>query len=214
MADTLETARRLMLRNQLQRRGITSPRVLAAMDRVPRERFVPTELLDDSYADRALAIDCGQTISQPYIVGLMTQALDLSGTESVLEIGTGSGYQTAILAELAGRVVSIERHEELSRHAARILSELGYQNITLKVGDGSQGCPELAPFDRIICTAAAGRLPEPLFEQLVDGGLLVIPLGVADGQSLQAIRKINGRPQAIELAGCRFVPLLSRWRGA
>jgi protein-L-isoaspartate(D-aspartate) O-methyltransferase len=208
MSDTLETARRVMLRNQLQRRGITSPRVLAAMDHVPRERFVPEESREDSYADRALAIDFGQTISQPFIVGLMTQALDLTGTELVLEVGTGSGYQTAILAELAGRVVSIERHAELSQHAAEILGELGYQNVLLQVGDGSKGCAELAPFDRIICTAAATQLPMPLFDQLVEGGVLVIPLGDADSQALQVIRKVNGRPLAVELSGCRFVPLI------
>lgn len=208
MSDSLETARRSMLRDQLQRRGITAPRVLAAMDRVPRERFVLPELQEDAYADRALALECGQTISQPFIVGLMTHALDLSGSESVLEIGTGSGYQTAILAELAGQVVSIERHAALATRAAQTLHALGYQNVTLRVGDGTQGCAEFAPYDRIICTAAAVQLPEPLFGQLVEGGVLVVPLGTTDAQTLQAIRKVNGQPQAIDLSACRFVPLI------
>jgi protein-L-isoaspartate(D-aspartate) O-methyltransferase len=138
----------------------------------------------------------------------MTQALELSGRESVLEIGTGSGYQTAVLAELAAKVVTIERHAELSAEAARVLGTLGYKNVTLVVGDGTLGWPADAPFDRIIVTAAAAKLPDPLFAQLREGGILVIPVGTADSQALVAVRKVEGQPQATELSGCRFVPLV------
>ncbi len=169
---------------------------------------MPIEFLADSYADRALPIDCEQTISQPYMVALMTQALELTGAESVLEIGTGSGYQTAVLAELAAHVTSVERHAELSAHAARILRSLGYTNITLVVGDGTLGWPAGAPYDRIIVTAAAAKLPAPLFAQVCEAGIMVIPLGDADAQVLAAVRKINGEPQLTELSGCRFVPLI------
>src|SRR6185312_8028099 len=144
-AARLQFAKRSMLRHDLKRRGIRDRRVLAAIERVPRERFVPAELEDEAYADRALAIDCGQTISQPYIVALMTDALALSGNEKVLEIGTGSGYQTAVLAELAARVVSIERHAELSEQAERRLTALGYRNLECVVGDGTLGWPKEAP---------------------------------------------------------------------
>jgi protein-L-isoaspartate(D-aspartate) O-methyltransferase len=197
-----------MVAEQLIDRDIASPEVLSAMGRVPRERFVPLEFLAETYADRALPIDCQQTISQPYIVALMTQALELSGRESVLEIGTGSGYQTAVLAERATKVVSIERHPELSVQAERVLWALGYRNVTLVVGDGTLGWPAEAPYDRIIVTAAAAKLPEALFAQLRETGILVIPLGGADSQSLVAVRKIDGQPQSTELSGCRFVPLI------
>ena len=204
----LEAAKKDMLSTQLRRRGIHDRNVLTAMARVPRERFLRADMRDEAYADRALQIDCGQTISQPYIVGLMTQALDLSPQHSVLEVGTGSGYQTAILAELAGEVVSIERHPELSIRAEALLSELGYKNITLLVSDGTLGCPERAPFDRIIVTAAASECPAALFEQLREGGILVIPLGGHDYQMLQAMHKVGGHPRSANLSACRFVPLL------
>ncbi|HEV2972776.1 MAG TPA: protein-L-isoaspartate(D-aspartate) O-methyltransferase [Pirellulales bacterium] len=206
--NSLSATRDRMVAKQLHDRGITSPAVLSAMGRVPRERFVPIEFLAESYADRALPIDCRQTISQPYIVAIMTQALELSGRESVLEIGTGSGYQTAILAELAAKVVSVERHAELSAEAGRVLSAIGYKNIQLIVGDGTLGWPAEAPYDRIIVTAAAAQLPQALFDQLREGGILVIPLGNAESQSLVAIGKVSGQPQATELSGCRFVPLV------
>lgn len=209
MADiNLEAAKQQMLRKQLQCRGIHDRRVLAAMAKVPRERFVAPESRNDAYADRALAIDCSQTISQPYIVGLMTQALELSGKEKVLEIGTGSGYQTAILAELAGEVVSVERHAELSGRAGDVLSELGCRNVTLLRGDGTLGCPDRSPFERIIVTAAAAEYPPALFEQIEESGILVIPLGGRDCQTLQAIRNVGGRPQPVSLSACRFVPLV------
>jgi protein-L-isoaspartate(D-aspartate) O-methyltransferase len=205
---SLSAARERMVAEQLVEREISSPEVLSAMGRVPRERFVPLEFLNETYSDRALPIDCQQTISQPYIVALMTEALELSGRESVLEIGTGSGYQTAVLAELAAKVVSIERHAELAAQAARVLNALGYRNIALVVGDGTVGWPADAPYDRIIVTAAAAKLPDALFAQLREGGILVIPLGSADSQALVAVRKVNGQPQATELSGCRFVPLI------
>jgi protein-L-isoaspartate(D-aspartate) O-methyltransferase len=215
MSDDFKLARQKMLVDQLERRGIQDARVLAAMGRVPRERFVPADEVAESYGDRALNIDCGQTISQPYIVALMTEALELTGRESVLEIGTGSGYQTAVLCELAGQVTSIERHAELSAAADGVLQSLGYTNYRLIVGDGTYGWPDAAPYDRIICTAAAQRMPPVLFDQLSEGAILVIPLGPAESQSLQAIRKINGEPQSRELSGCRFVPLVGseepRW---
>jgi len=197
-----------MLRRQLRARDIFDRRVLAAMARVPRERFVLPEMRSQAYADRALSIDCGQTISQPYIVGLMTQALELRGHERVLEVGTGSGYQTAVLAELVCEVVSVERHSDLSQKAARVLAGLGYRNIKLVVGDGSLGWPDEAPYDRIMVTAMAARCPPALFEQLVEDGILVIPLGGPGYQTLEAIRKVDGAPQAEVLSACRFVPLV------
>lgn len=208
LQHSLSAARARMVADQLAARDIASPAVLSAIGRVPRERFVPIEFLADSYADRALPIDCEQTISQPYMVALMTQALELTGAESVLEIGTGSGYQTAVLAELAANVTSVERHAQLSAHAARILRSLGYTNITLVVGDGTLGWPAGAPYDRIIVTAAAAKLPAPLFAQLRERGIMVIPLGDADAQVLVAVRKTDGEARLTELSGCRFVPLV------
>ena len=197
-----------MLSSDLLDRGIDDPRVLNAMARVPRERFVLPQSMAEAYADRALPIECGQTISQPYIVGLMTQALELTGREHVLEVGTGSGYQAAVLAELAHDVVTIERHAELSDQAAAALAEMGYANVKLLVGDGSQGWPPGAPYDRIIVTAAAERCPPALFEQLAEGGILVIPVGRDDGQMLERIRKRDGRAEIQHLSACRFVPLV------
>ncbi|MGD0653474.1 MAG: protein-L-isoaspartate(D-aspartate) O-methyltransferase [Thermoguttaceae bacterium] len=209
MSDAdLQTAKINMLRRQLSGRGIADDRVLAAMGKVPRERFVPPESLFEAYADRALSIDCGQTISQPYMVALMTEAMELSGTERVLEIGTGSGYQTAILAELAAEVVSIERHALLSQQAAKILQELGYRNVRLFVGDGSLGRPDQAPYDRIMVTAMAAQCPRALFDQLREGGLIIIPIGGHEHQVLHAIRKVSGAAKTTLLTGCRFVPLI------
>ncbi len=208
MNDDLQPARERMLRKHLLERGIGDARVLDAMRRVPRERFVPADLRGRAYADQALPVECGQTISQPYIVALMTQAMELSGTERVLEVGTGTGYQTAILAELAGEVVTIERHAELAERAGAILKELGYGNIQQQVGDGTLGCPKRAPFDAVMVTAAAARCPPALFAQLRHGGVLVIPIGDRNVQTLQAIRKIEGAPYAKALSGCRFVPLI------
>ena len=196
------------MQRELAEGGIRSPSVLEVMGRVPRERFVPEGVRHLAYADRALPIACEQTISQPYIVALMTEALHLKGGERVLEIGTGSGYQTAVLAELAGDVISIERHEPLSQEAARVLAELGYKNVQLIVGDGTLGWPEGAPYDRILVAAAAAHVPPALEEQLAEGGTLVIPVGPAQQQTLEAYRKVGGRLVAEPLSGCRFVPLV------
>lgn len=198
-----------MLTEHLRGRGIHDERVLTAMARVPRERFVESGEESEAYADAALSIACGQTISQPYIVGLMSEALELIGNERVLEIGTGSGYQTAILAELAGEVYSIERHAPLSRAAAERLSTLGYTNVLLRVGDGSLGWPEEAPFDRVIITAASRECPPALWEQLAEGGLLIGPFGDGESQTMTIIRKRHGLAVATRSIPCRFVPLVS-----
>jgi protein-L-isoaspartate(D-aspartate) O-methyltransferase len=203
-----EAAKQQMLERQLQRRGIADSRVLAAMKKLPRERFIAPKLQADAYSDNALPIDCEQTISQPYIVALMTQALELTGGEKVLEIGTGSGYQAGILAELVREVTTVERHERLSRQAESVLTALGYANIAFVVGDGTLGYQQSAPYDRIICTAMAAECPPKLFEQLNEGGILVIPLGNFGQQTLQAIRKTDGVPHAQSLSPCRFVPLI------
>ncbi len=210
----LKRDRDAMVARQLAARGITDPRVLAAMRRVPRERFVPDASRHLAYADSALPIDCGQTISQPYIVALMTQALELSGDERVLEVGTGCGYQTALLAELAADVYTIERHADLSRAARRRLESLGYRGIHYRVGDGTEGWPEEAPFDRIIVTAAAENLPPALWEQLEEGGIVVAPLGGQWSQRLVVLRKIRGEPIEEFLCACRFVPLVAESGGS
>jgi protein-L-isoaspartate(D-aspartate) O-methyltransferase len=202
-----DSARDAMLAT-LTEHGIRSPRVLAAMAHVPRERFVPGDLYHLAYADRALPIDCDQTISQPYIVALMSEALGLHGSERVLEIGTGSGYQTAVLAQLAAEVISVERHEPLSQSAREVLDALDVANVQLVVGDGTLGWPAGAPYDRILVAAAAAQVPQALIEQLVDGGTLVIPVGASHNQSLYAYHKQDGRVTAELLSGCRFVPLV------
>jgi protein-L-isoaspartate(D-aspartate) O-methyltransferase len=209
---SLPGARDEMLR-LLGERGIASRRVIEAFARVPRERFVPPQVESMAYADRALPIGCEQTISQPYIVALMTDALELSGGERVLEIGTGSGYQTAILAELAARVVTVERHAELSASAKRVLDEQGYKNIRFVVGDGTLGFAEEAPYDRILVAAAAASVPKALEEQLAEGGTLVIPIGSREGQVLEAHHKVGGRLYVEPLSGCRFVPLVGGEEG-
>ncbi len=203
-----EAARRRMVTTQLMARGISSPRVLEVMQTLPRELFMPEAWRTEAYADCAAPIDCGQTISQPYMVALMTEALQLEGTEKVLEIGTGSGYQTAVLSRLAREVVSIERHAELSRQAEKVLNQLGCSNVHLLVGDGTQGAPDHAPFDRIIVTAAAERIPPALLEQLADGGLMVLPLGADDHQLLQVLKKRGDQLDREVLTACRFVPLI------
>ena len=216
MSDAaLQREQEIMLRKHLRGRGIVDARTLDAMARIPRERFLDEASRAEAYADRAMAIDCGQTISQPFIVALMTQALALQGDEHVLEIGTGSGYQTAILTDLAGDVVSIERHEALSRQAAAVLAELGYANAKLIVGDGSLGWPRCAPYDRILVAAAAESPPQHLIDQLTAGGILVIPLGNREQQMLQAIRKVGNSIHAEPLSACRFVPLVGAegWPG-
>jgi protein-L-isoaspartate(D-aspartate) O-methyltransferase len=201
--------RERMVREQLEGRDITDARVLAAMRRVPRHEFVPRELMDAAYEDNALPLTQGQTISQPYIVAYMTQALDLRGTERVLEIGTGSGYQAAVLSELAPEVYTIEILPELQKQASAVLSKLGYKNIYFRVGDGYMGWPEQAPFDRIIVTAAPEEIPEPLVEQLKVGGRLVIPVGGMN-QELTVLEKGKSGITLRSTIGVRFVPMTGK----
>jgi len=189
---------------------ISDPDVLAAIERVPRHRFVPEHLQQRAYEDHPLPIGQGQTISQPYVVALMTQALELTPASKTLEIGTGSGYQTAILAELAGAVYTVEVRPELQARAKRILDDLGYANIHYRIGDGWLGWPEQAPFDAIIVTAAAPLWPPALIEQLAEGGRMVIPIGAEDwNQILWLVTKINGDLIKESLGAVRFVPLIT-----
>lgn len=199
---------RRALVEQLAARDIVDPRVLQAMAHTPRERFVSPENRDEAYDDRALPIDAGQTISQPYMVALMTQELLLQGNENVLEIGTGSGYQAAILAQLCRHVVTIERIEELSLKARKVLESLGYKNIEYIVGDGSLGWAEGAPYDRIVVTAGAPTMPQELYRQLAEGGRLVIPVGADSPLILQTIVKSRKGPIVSDVCECSFVPLI------
>jgi protein-L-isoaspartate(D-aspartate) O-methyltransferase len=201
--------RAAMVEQQLRARGIRDERVLATMRRVPREFFIPEGIAHEAYQDCALPIECGQTISQPVIVAMMSEALDLQGNERVLEIGTGSGYQAAVLAELAEEVFSIERHAGLAELAGKRLAHLGYKNVQLRVGDGSLGWPEAAPFDCIIVTSAAKECPPALWEQLAQGGTLVGPFGPSSEQTLFAMQKRAGQVGKRVLTACRFVPLVS-----
>jgi protein-L-isoaspartate(D-aspartate) O-methyltransferase len=193
---------------QIRDKGVRDARVLDAISRVPRSRFVPPEVRHQAGEDRAVGIGCDQTISQPFMVAVMTIELALTGTERVLEIGTGSGYQTAILARLAAEVYTIERHRMLSLRARGVLDGLGLTNIVYRIADGTLGWPESAPFDRAIITAAAPRVPTPIFDQLVEGGLLVLPLGDEQSQRLTVVRKVEGRAVLHEGIACRFVPLI------
>lgn len=202
--------RKRMVEEQLIPRGIKNPDVLKAFYKIERHRFIPGNLSNSAYADFPLPIGEDQTISQPYIVALMTECLDLSSEEKVLEIGTGSGYQTAILAELARETYSVERFATLAKRAQDILSELGYKNIKIKVGDGSLGWEEVAPFDRIIITAASPKIPIPLIDQLSDNGKLILPLGESFSQVLTLVEKKEGKLKAIDICGCVFVPLIGK----
>ncbi len=197
-----------MVTSQLRDRGIRDLRVLDAMARVPRHEFLAERLRAEAYEDHPLPIGEGQTVSQPYIVAVTLDALQLQPSDTVLEIGTGSGYQTALLAELTRQVYSMERHPALARHAEATLARLGYANVKVIVGDGSEGLPALAPFDAIAVSAAAPQIPASLFEQLREGGRMVIPVGPADVQELQLVLKQEGRPLVETLEGCRFVPLI------
>jgi protein-L-isoaspartate(D-aspartate) O-methyltransferase len=193
----------------LRRRGISDQTVLRAMDEVPREHFVVGELSDNAYADQALPIACGQTISQPYVVAFMTEQLDVEPRQRVLEIGTGSGYQAAILSRLAGEVVSVERYRTLADAARERLKTLGYANVAVIAGDGFAGVPDRAPFDRIIVTAAAEEVPAALVDQLDEGGKLVMPVGPRDGtQHIIKLTKTAGGLTRQTLIAVRFVPLL------
>lgn len=201
--------RRCMVESQLRARGIADPRVLSAMERVSRHEFAPERYRDQAYKDHPLPIGEGQTISQPYIVARMLETLTLAPTDRVLEVGTGSGYVTALLAELAAQVFSIERHPALAGAARDLLSRMGYANVKVVIGDGSQGFADAAPFDAIIVSAAAAEIPPALLEQLAEGGRMIIPVGTPDSQQLQFIRMVGGRPRISLHEFCRFVPLVA-----
>lgn len=208
--DVLAQQRELMLRAHLQGRGIRDPAVLAAMAAVPREAFVPPEMVAAAYADGPLPIGAGQTISQPYIVACMTEALELSADDRVLEIGTGSGYAAAVLSRIAATVHTVERLAELAESARERLHELGYTNIAVHVGDGTLGWPEQAPYDAIVVTAGAPHIPLALRDQLASGGRLVIPVGPTPYlQTLVRLRRLGAHDERIEeLCDVRFVPLI------
>ena len=192
----------------LARRGIRDQRVLAAVAAVPRELFVPAELAAEAYADQALPIGRGQTISQPFMVATIAAALELEGGERVLDVGTGSGYQAAILAELAAEVVSIERVPELAAEAGEALARAGYSNVEVRVGDGTLGVPDRAPFDGIAVAAAAPAVPAALYEQLAPGGRVVVPVGTRNDQWLHVVTRSADGPERRRTVPCRFVPLL------
>jgi protein-L-isoaspartate(D-aspartate) O-methyltransferase len=209
-SDRFALSRQKMVDVQLRARGIRDERVLAAMGKVPRHLFVGDEYQSSAYEDHPLLIGAGQTVSQPYIVAFMLEGLSFDGSETVLEIGTGSGYQTALLAELTRQVYSVERIESLATSAEATLQRLGYSNVNLIVGDGSRGLVEHAPFDAIVVSAAAPAIPQPLLEQLRPGGRMVIPVGPADAQELKLVRKQGERVVITNLEGCRFVPLIGQ----
>jgi len=209
--DEFEKARERMVDLQIVRRGIKDPRVITAMKKVPRHLFVSESLRSQAYEDHPLLIEEKQTISQPYIVALMTEALQLKGHEKVLEIGTGSGYQTAILAELADKVFTIERIPLLAEKARKRLEELGYKKIVYSIGDGSLGWPEEAPFDGILVSAAAPSIPQPLIDQLAMGGRLIIPVGDRLSQELVLVERVPEGIRKSFLGGVRFVDLIGKW---
>lgn len=207
-ADRFAVARHAMVVHQLRNRGIYDERVLRAMDTVPRHEFVPPYLQRDAYDDNPVPIGEGQTVSQPYIVAYMLEMLEISAENRALEIGTGTGYQAALLGQLAREVYSVERVPTLFIAAKKNLERLGYSNVTVTNGDGTRGLAEHAPYDRIIVAAAAPDVPAPLFEQLAEGGRMVIPVGPPDVQELLLVRKENGDAVTRRLEGCRFVPLV------
>ena len=212
--ETVDNARdesvdRMEFLLSLRRRGISDAAVLRAIDAVPREKFVLPEFSDAAYADQAMPIACGQTISQPYVVAYMTEQLEVKREHRVLEVGTGSGYQAAILSQLAGEVITVERYRTLAEAARKRFEKLGYQNITVVLGDGLAGVPAYAPYDRIIVTAAAESIPQPLVDELAEGGILVLPLGPHnDAQRLVKLTKTADGIEREDLIWVRFVPLL------
>ena len=200
-----------MVRGQLVPMGIRDKRVLDAMERVPRHMFVPDHMADRAYDDTPLPVGENQTISQPYMVALMTELLELEGREKVLEIGTGSGYQAAILAELAEKVYTVERIGKLSSAAAGVLAELGYSNVSFRVGDGSEGWEEHSPYDGIMVTAGAPEIPAALTRQLAEGGRMVIPVGDGGFQELIVLKNEGGQLKSRKGSGCVFVPLIGKY---
>jgi protein-L-isoaspartate(D-aspartate) O-methyltransferase len=206
--ERLAAARRGMVDSQLRARGISNPAVLRAMAKVPRHEFVADDLWARAYDDHPLPIGEGQTISQPLIVALMLEAVAPGPSDRVLEVGTGSGYLTALLAELSFHVYSIERHQALAGHAKTVLARLNVSNATIVVSDGSQGLPAQAPFDAIIVSAATAEVPPRLFEQLAEGGRMIIPVGPPEIQELVLVRKLEGKAVVSRREGCRFVPLI------
>jgi protein-L-isoaspartate(D-aspartate) O-methyltransferase len=202
-------SRQQMVESQLRARGISDPRVLEAMLKVPRHEFVPETLYDEAYEDHPVPIGDGQTISQPFVVALMLESLQVSPKDKVLEVGTGSGYATALLAELAAQVFSIERHPALADRARAVLKVLDYSNVRVVTGDGSLGLPHNAPFDAILVSAATLNVPGTLISQLREGGRMIIPVGTADSQQLQFVRMTNGQPVISIGEAVRFVPLIS-----
>jgi protein-L-isoaspartate(D-aspartate) O-methyltransferase len=207
-------AQRRQLLASLVGNGVSDQRVLSAIADIPREAFIDPFFYRMAYEDRALPIGMGQTISQPLMVAMMTQALQLTGSERVLEVGTGSGYQTAILSRLASYIYSIERYAELAYQAAFQLCQLGIQNVSIYISDGSLGWPKAAPYDRMVVTAAAPAIPRQLVEQLVMNGLLVIPVGSPERQELQVVQRVEDGMRVQSMGGCVFVPLVGEegWR--
>jgi protein-L-isoaspartate(D-aspartate) O-methyltransferase len=206
--DSFQAQRERMVRTQLADRGIRDVRVLGAMGDVPRHEFVAESLRQVAYEDHPLPIGADQTISQPYIVAIMLQHLALQPSDCILEVGTGSGYVTALLSMLCAEVYSVERHAELALAAESRLARLGYWNVKIRIGDGSRSWPEYAPYDAILVSAAASEIPPLLFAQLREGGRMMVPVGPASSQELQLIRKVGGRAETRRLEGCRFVPLV------
>ena len=204
----LDQRRELMVRTQLANRGIRDESVLAVMGAVPRHEFVPEYLRQDAYEDHPLPIGEEQTISQPYIVAAMLGHLALRPKDRVLEVGTGSGYVTALLSVLCAEVFSVERYPSLATSAETTLERLGYRNVKIRIGDGIEGWSEHAPYDAVLVSAATAEVPPPLFDQLAEGGRMIIPVGPPMSQELQLIRKVNGQSEVTLLEGCRFVPLV------
>ena len=211
-----EAERKQMVECQIRRRGVEDERLLAAMEKIPRHLFLPDPDDGAAYEDMPLSIGSGQTISQPYMVALMTELLHLGGDECVLEIGTGSGYQAAILADLAAHVYTVERFPSLAERASSVLLDLGCDNVTVIVGDGTLGCPDYAPYDRIIVTAAAPKIADPWVEQLAEDGRLVLPLGERWMQTLTVVTRHGGKIKQESHGGCVFVPLIGQhgWESA
>lgn len=206
--DDFVSLRKEMVREQIKRRGVRNEKVLAAMEKVQRHLFVPKDVRHLAYEDHPLPIGEDQTISQPYIVALMTELLEPGKGTSVLEIGTGSGYQAAVLAEVFDSVYTVEIFETLGNNAAKLLSELGYGNVKVRIGDGYQGWKEHSPFDGIIVTCAPTHVPEPLKEQLAEGGRMVIPVGEKYTQELVVLKKKNGKIRQEDVIAVRFVPMI------